>query len=388
MAAPLNRRAWIKRSTMLAGGTALLPSILNNLSATPYNKTSRSFLTDAEFSRFAPPGLKARLFANENPFGPSEKAKKAIVDAMTLSYQYPFQYEDELIKKIAAKQGLKDEMIQLGAGSTSLLYAAAAYYSKAGGGNIVSGDPSYTNLMEVAEELGSKWIKVPLTKEYKLDLDAMEKAVTDSTRLVYICNPNNPTATSVDSNKLKEFCERVSKKTMVFIDEAYIDYLPGTEAHSMVNLVKSGTNIIVARTFSKLHGFAGLRVGYMVAQPELIKAMELYCIGRSGLSATSIKAAIASYDDTEFLAGALQKTLTSKDFLYKTLKDEGYEYVPSDANFVLFPIKMEGNRFLGEMFKRGVGVRHWKFNDKDWCRVSIGTMDEMKAFADAFKEIS
>jgi histidinol-phosphate aminotransferase len=229
---------------------------------------------------------------------------------------------------------------------------------------------------------------VPLTKEYKLDLDAMEKAVTDSTRLVYICNPNNPTATSVDSNKLKEFCERVSKKTMVFVDEAYIDYLPGSEVHSMVSLVKNGTNIIVARTFSKLHGFAGLRVGYMMAQPELIKAMELYCIGRSGMSATSIKAAIASYDDTEFLAGALQKTLASKDFLYKTLKDEGYEYVPSDANFVLFPIKMEGNRFLGEMFKRGVGVRHWKFNDTDWCRVSIGTMDEMKAFADAFKEIS
>ena len=387
MAASLNRRAWIKKSTMLAGGTALLPSVWNNLSAAPEKIIKENFLSDAEFARLTPPDLKARLFANENPFGPSEKAKKAIVDAMNISYRYPFQFEDELIQKITAYEGVKEDMIQLGAGSTSLLFAAAAFYGKPGG-NIVSGNPSYNNLMEVSEEFGAKWVKIPLTADYKLDLDAMEKAVDSSTRLVYICNPNNPTGTTVDTNKLKAFCERVSKKAMVFVDEAYIDYLSDSKAASMISLVNNGTNIIVARTFSKLYGFAGLRVGYMIANAKLVKDIELYCIGRSGLSATSLKAAIASYRDEEFLSAAFRKTMASKEFLYTTLKGEGYDYIPSDANFVLFPIKMDGERFLEEMFKRGVGVRRWNFNDKNWCRVSIGTMEEMKAFADAFKEIS
>lgn len=387
MTASLNRRTWIKRSAMLAGGTALLPSLWNELSASPVHAGKSRFIPDAEWARWAPPGLKARLFANENPFGPSEKAKKAIVDAMDISYQYAFRLEEELRKKIADQEGLKEEGMQLGAGSSCLLYAAAVYYSK-GGGNIISGDPSYDDLPDTAEEFGAKWVKVPLTADYKLDLDAMEKAVDGSTRLVYICNPNNPTGTSLDTGRLKAFCERVSKKTMVFVDEAYIDYLPDPQSASVIDLVKNGTNIIVARTFSKLHGFAGLRVGYMAALPATLRSLEPYCIGKSGLSATSLKAAIASYTDKAFLADALQKTNASKDYLYRTLKEQGYEYIPSDANFVLFPIRMEGQRFLQEMFKRSVGVRQWRFNDRNWCRVSIGRMDEMEAFAAAFKEIS
>lgn len=388
MPASLNRRDWIRKSTMLAGGTALLPSLWNNLSASPPGTGQKTFISDLEYARWAPPDLKARLFANENPFGPSDKAKKAIVDAMNISYQYPFQFEDELVEKIAQQEALDNPgMVQLGAGSTSLLFATASCFSK-GGGSFISGDPSYEDLLITAQNLGAKWIKVPLTADYKLDLDAMEKAIDSSTRLVYICNPNNPTGTSVDAAKLRAFCERVSKKTMVFVDEAYIDYMPDPKANSMIDLVKKGTNIIVARTFSKLYGFAGLRVGYLIGIPETLKSMQLYCIGKTGLSATSLKAAIASYRDEEYLSSALKKTNESKKFLYKTLKDEGYDYIPSDTNFVLFPIKIDGDRFLGEMWKRGVGVRHWKFNDKNWCRVSIGRLDEMEAFAGAFKEIS
>lgn len=357
------------------------------MSAAPSQTGTRRFVSDAEWARWAPPGLKARLFANENPFGPSQKAKQAIMEAMDNSYQYAFQLQDELTRQLATQEGVENDMIQLGAGSSSLLYAAAAYYSR-NGGTIVSGDPTYDDLPETAEAFGARWVKVPLTADYKLDLDAMEKAIDASTRLVYICNPNNPTGTTVDASRLRAFCEKVSPKTMVFVDEAYIDYLPEPKAASVMDLVKKGANIIVARTFSKLHGFAGLRVGYLVALKATLKQLEPYCIGESGLAATSIKAAMASSTDTAFLADALKKTNASKDFLYKTLKEQGYEYIPSDTNFVLFPIRMEGQRFLQEMFKRGVGVRHWQFNNKSWCRVSIGRMDEMEAFAAAFKEIS
>jgi histidinol-phosphate aminotransferase len=192
----------------------------------------------------------------------------------------------------------------------------------------------------------------------------------------------------VDNAKLKSFCDRVSKKVTVFIDEAYIDYLDDPQGTTLIPMVNTGSNIIVARTFSKLYGFAGLRIGYVVTQPETIKKLSLYTEASMSISTTTLQAAIASYQDREFLDGALKKTIASKSYLYDVLKKEGYMYVPSSTNFVLFPIKMDGKQFTDEMMKRGVGVRFWKFNNQDWCRISIGRMDEMEAFASAFKEIS
>ena len=385
MATSMNRRNWLKTSSMLTGGLAFLPATWNKLEAAPVTPAG-NMLSEAEFLADVPPAIKARLSANENPFGPSDSAKKAISEALSSSYKYSFMENRALGEKISSKYGVNKEMIILGAGSTPLLRASAIHFSKEGG-NIVTGDPSYEDLPSHATSFNAKWVKVPLTADYKLDLDAMEKAVDANTKLVYICNPNNPTGTTLDSAKLKTFCERVSKKVPVFVDEAYIDYLPDPEAATVVDLVKSGHNIIVARTFSKLYGFAGLRIGYAITTPELLKQLELYnCDG--ALSSLSVKAAIATFDDKEYLKAALEKTMASKDYLYSVLKAEGYEYIPSSANFVMFPIKMDGRRFNEEMFKRSVSIRNWKFNKKDWCRVSIGTMDEMKTFAEAFKEIS
>ncbi|HEY0244782.1 MAG TPA: aminotransferase class I/II-fold pyridoxal phosphate-dependent enzyme, partial [Mucilaginibacter sp.] len=157
---------------------------------------------------------------------------------------------------------------------------------------------------------------------------------------------------------------------------------------TLMGAVKAGQNVIVARTFSKLYGFAGLRCGYFVGQPETLAAISKYTSSNMALSATTLAAAVAAYQETEFLQDALKKTLASKDFLYATLKKEGYDYIPSSANFVLFPIKMEGRKFSTEMGNRGVGIRTWSYNGKEYCRVSIGRMDEMQAFADAFKQLS
>lgn len=392
MAASMNRRKWLKASTLLAGGLPLVSGTLSSLSTsaaprhTPGIIHSES-MSDAEYFESAPPEIKARLSANENPFGPSDKAKKAIEEALSTSYQYPFAYTKQLEDKITTFEGLAKGTVMTAAGSSPLLLAAALYYSKAGG-TIISGDPSYDDLPSHAKAVGAKLVKVPLTTDYKLDLDAMEKAIDSSTTLVYICNPNNPTGTVLDTDKLKAFCERASKKVPVFIDEAYIDYMPDPQATTMMSGIKSGQNIIVARTFSKLYGFAGLRVGYIASQPEILKNLRAYTVGSMSISAPSIRAALAAYQDKDFMQDALRKTFASRDFLYKTLKEEGYEAIPSSANFVMFPLKMEGQRFIQEMANKGVGVRQWKFVGKDWCRVSIGRMDEMQAFADAFKSLS
>ncbi|MGN6180374.1 MAG: pyridoxal phosphate-dependent aminotransferase [Mucilaginibacter sp.] len=390
MANSLNRRNWIKSSALMAGGLALASGTLNKLAAMPVIKKlgiNPKPATDETVLLQAPPAMKARLLANENPFGPSAAAKKAITDSLDTSYQYAFMQMGVLAGKIAKYEGISQTNIMLNSGSTPLLHAAAMHFSK-GGKNIITGDPSYEDLPSAAKEHGGNWIKVPLTKDYKLDLDAMEAKVDDNTGLVYICNPNNPTATVVDTQKLKDFCERVSKKTMVFVDEAYIDYLPDPQGTTCIGCIKAGQNIIVARTFSKLYGFAGLRCGYIVAQPQTIKMLSIYTPGAFNLSATTMAAAIAAYQETDYMKDALQKTIASREHLYGTLKKEGYDYIPSSANFVMFPLKMEGNKFVNEMFKRGVGVRNWKLNGADWCRVSIGRMDEMEAFAAAFKELS
>ena len=386
MSTPMNRRAWLKAASLVTGGLALVPAGLNHLSANPYVPSPRR-VSDFAIGGEAQPVLKARLFANENPFGPSEKAKQAIVEALGSCYQYPMRGIEELAGKIAAYEGVDEKMVILGAGSSSLL-AGFALKASIGGGNIVSADPSYDDLLERAEQLKLKWVKVPLTAEYKLDLDAMEKAVNAQTKLVYICNPNNPTGTSLDTDKLRSFCERVSKKTMVFVDEAYIDYLPNPKAASMVDCVKKGQNVVVARTFSKLYGFAGLRVGYAITAPGFSEKLEPYYSGMWCMSGVAVQAALAAYQDRTFLDNALQKTLASRDYLYTVLKGEGYSYIPSSGNFVMFPINMPGKRFTEEMMKRGVGLRSWEFNNKHWCRISIGRMDEMEAFAAAFKEIS
>jgi histidinol-phosphate aminotransferase len=244
------------------------------------------------------------------------------------------------------------------------------------------------SLVRSAQNVGAEWETVPLTKEYVHDLNRLADAVSDEHSLVYICNPNNPTGTSINPDELRSFCKEVSKKKPIFIDEAYIDYTPDPDKYSMMDLVAEGYNLIVTRTFSKLHAFAGLRIGYTVALPEVITEMSKFSNGGGNIASTSIAAAIASYQDTEYHAYAREMNTKSKEFLYKTLEDAGYEYVPSDTNFVLFPLKMDSKRFQGEMMKRGVGVRSWSFDNKEWCRVSIGTMESMEYFAEAFNELS
>lgn len=410
----INRREWLKTTALFSGGLAMLPGMLQAATLTTGTAGTVSGLqadafqpgltlnglqgdamspltglqADAASAAGVPGVLKARLFANENPFGPSSVAKKAMMDSIDIGYQYSFMLNKDLEAKICAYEGLDPKMLMTSAGSSPLLLGTAITLLS-NGGNIVSADPTYDDLPTRCEKMKATWIKVPLKADYTHDLDAMEKAITPETKLVYICNPNNPTGTIVDVAKLKSFCERVSKKVPVFVDEAYIDYLPDPAATTLIEGVKKGQNLIIARTFSKVYGLAGLRIGYVIAQPAMIELLGHYAAaGGYALSLPAITAALVSYNDKPYIDEVKQKMEASKQFLYDTLKREGYTYIPSYTNFVMFPLKMEGERFVEEMKKRGVGLRNWKLNNQDWCRISIGRMDEMQAFAAAFKELS
>ncbi|GAB5408447.1 MAG: histidinol-phosphate transaminase [Balneolaceae bacterium] len=393
MARNMNRKDWIKSSgAFFAGGMSLMttgfvPTIKSTNEIKKMISSSRYFISDEEYDRIAPQQLDARLNANENPFGPSQKAKEALIKAIDSGNRYSFGPLRELVGKISEHEGITNDQILLAAGSSPILTAGAIYYSQLGG-NIVTGDPSYSDMPRRIEEFGGEVRWVPLTSEFKLDLEAMESKIDENTNMVYICNPNNPTATVLDASELMTFCKRVSKKTTVFIDEAYIEYMEDMDAMSMMSLVKDGYDVIIARTFSKLYGFAGLRVGYMVAPEKIIEAFDPYTRGGMSISATSGAAALAAYLDEEYMSMIRTKTKDGKEFLYQTLKKNGYEYIPSATNFAMFPINMDTKRFREEMWKRGVGIRTWDFEDKNWCRVTIGTMKDMEAFASAFTQIS
>ncbi|MBU2995267.1 histidinol-phosphate aminotransferase family protein [Cellulophaga baltica] len=394
MKTKVNRRDWLKRGALTAAGVVAAPYLSygafasepldldaqGNISYTPFFK---EFLPE---NATKPLELAAKLNANENPYGPSSKAIAAIGENAYRGNRYAWTELFDLMDKIALEEGVTQENIMMGPGSSDLLEKTAMVFFQHGG-NIVSADPSYMSLIKVAQATGAEWKAIPLKPDWSHDLKAMEAAIDSETKLVYICNPNNPTGSMTDHDELLDFCKRVSDKVPIFVDEAYLGFLGDSAAKSMVSLIKEGKNIIVARTFSKIHGMAGLRVGYAVALPETLGIIQKITRGGMGISFPSIYAATASMDDTEFQNKSRDLNKECREYVYTELDRMGFKYVPSSTSFIIFPIEMEGKKFLEKMTAQKVGVRAFEFFDKNWCRVSMGTMDEMKLFTTALEKV-
>lgn len=390
MATTINRRSWIKSGLIAAGGITLAPGI-SWASSTSRRADTKSVIWEVDDPSYRndAPALRARLNANENPYGPSPQVKQAIAESISSGNRYGHGDAMTLIGMIAEKEGVSPECVMLGPGSTDLLEKTAiSLFVK--GGNIVSADPSYMSIVNTAQAIGATWKAVPLTADYSHDLNAMEKAVDRNTKLVYVCNPNNPMGSVTNADELKSYCRKVSKKVPVFVDEAYLEFLGDPDANTMVGLVSEGHDVIVARTFSKIHSMAGLRVGYIVARPERIKGITDMVRSTMGLCVTSIKGAIASMQDMDFCAKCKLLITASREYLCRELEALGYKYVPSYANFVIFPLKdgVDGGQFMSALMAQGVGVRMYSFHGQPWCRVSMGTMEEMQLFMDAFKMVT
>ena len=190
-----------------------------------------------------------------------------------------------------------------------------------------------------------------------------------------------------DHAELVDFCSRVSEKTPIFVDEAYLGFLDDATKKSMVSLINEGKNVIIARTFSKIQGMAGLRVGYVVAQPETLDIIQKITRGGMGISLPSVYAAMASMEDVAFKDKSRKLNKECREYVYENLNRLGFEYVPSSTSFIIFPIEMDGKPFLEKMTAEGVGVRAFEIYGKNWCRVSMGTMDEMKLFTAALEKV-
>ncbi len=332
--------------------------------------------------------LSARLLANENPFGPSPMAKLAIMESVGMGNRYGHGDANKLMEILAEKEGVDKEQIILGPGSTDILEKTAIVMFRKGG-NVVSADPAYMSLIKTAQAFEAEWRSVKCTKDWAHDLEGMQKAIDADTKLVYICNPNNPTGTLTDAGKLRAFCAEAAEKAPVFVDEAYLEFLPPDQQQSMVQLVQEGKNVIVARTFSKIHGMAGLRLGYGIAQPETLEKIRRMVRTTMGLNVTSLRGGMASLEDKNFLDNSRKWTAESRDYTFEKLTSLGFDPIPSHTSFMLFPLQegINGEEFLEKMFSQGVGVRFFEIHDKPYCRVSMGTLDEMALFVKGFKKV-
>lgn len=395
MTQKLNRRNLLKSGLLTLGGIAVAPHLKAGafanapLSLDHSNRIYRSPLVREHFLDEQPDLNKmiAKLNANENPYGPPAAAKQAVIDSVGGGNRYAWRELTDLVDKIAKKEGVPTNHIMMGPGSSDLLEKVAIVLFK-DGGNVVSADPSYMSLMSVAQAVGAKWKAVPCTSDWSHDLKAMEAAVDKDTKLVYICNPNNPVGMITSGKDLLDFCSRVSEKVPVFVDEAYIELAVGADTESMVSLLQKKKNVIVARTFSKIMGMAGLRIGYIAALPSFLDKIQDITRGGMGIAYTSIAAASAAMDDKNFQDSTRKMNHEAKQYLLTNLDKMSYKYIPSYTNFVIFPINIGGKEFLGKMAAKGVMVRSFDIQNKPWCRVSIGTMDEMKMFVGALQDIS
>lgn len=373
MATQFDRRSWL-RTAGLAGAF----SMLGGANALAGEASSLRIV-----SNNTPKGP-LRLSANENPYGPSDKVKQAIMDGFGEACRYPYALNRELTELIAKKHGVPTDYVVLTAGSGEGLKTAGLTYGLHGA-EIVAAQPTFLALLDYAQQFGAYVHYVPLDDKLVHDLDAMERRMTNNTRMVFVCNPNNPTGTILSASRMKDFCASMSKQTVVFADEAYFDYITEPNYPSMVELVKQGMNVIVSRTFSKVYGMAGIRVGYLIARPDIARRMQQNSM--AGVSVPAILAAKAAMEDAEFYKFSLQKNAECKNIMYKALDELKLPYVQSHANFVFFNTGKDVQEMNKMMADKGILVGRPFPPLTKWLRVSTGKVEEVQAFAKALKEV-
>ena len=331
------------------------------------------------------------MSSNENPYGPSPKALKAITDGFEFVCRYPDEHADLLIEAIAKHTGVSADHVLLGAGSGEILrvcanaFTGAATDREAGGGNLVVADPTFEAIIGHAQRRGAEVVKVPLTSSFAHDLPQMSAAAKGG--LVYVCNPNNPTASLTPKGAVRELITSAPRDTMILVDEAYHHYVDDADYETVIPLIKDHPNLIVARTFSKIYGMAGMRCGYALAQPEVIERMRPHALN-DAVNITALVAATASLNDPSQVANGKRLNDEARAVVLKELTARGYEHIPSHANFVMVNVKRPVVPLIQAMRERKVQVGRLFPTLPNHMRVTIGKKAEMERFLTAFRDVT
>lgn len=339
-------------------------------------------------SRATAPVNVVRLSSNENPYGPSQSALKAMTDGFSLAWRYPDEHADALVDELARLNNVTADQILLGDGSGEILKLGAVAFTNKDK-KIVIANPTFEAIGRHASVSRAEVVKIDLTSNYSHDLPKTLAAANDpagSAGLVYICNPNNPTASITPKNDLAEFLAKVSPATIVMVDEAYHHYVESKDYESVIPLVKQYPNLIVARTFSKIYGMAGLRCGYCVTQRANIERMRAHQVWDS-VNIMALVAALASLKDADHVDRFRKMNSEVKKSVCADLDALGYHYIPSHANFMMIDLRRDARPVISDLRTRGVEVGRLFPALPNFMRVTIGTAPEMKVFIDSFKQV-
>jgi len=315
-----------------------------------------------------------KLASNENPLGPSPKAIQAIRDYAPQVHLYPDGGAYYLKQELAKHIKVSPENIIVGNGSDEIISIITRVFIQKGD-QAIMGYPSFLMYSIDTKLSQGEIISVPL-KEFRLDISGIIEALTPKTKLIFISNPNNPTGTIVKREEMEKLLEKLSPNVLVICDEAYYEYVDDPEYPDTISWVKEGRNIITLRTFSKIYGLAGLRVGYGVARKEIIWILNK---ARPPFNVNSLAqvAACASLQDKEHLEKSKNLVKEEKKFLYKSFEELGIPFIPTQANFILINTGEETEKIVNSLLKKGIIVRSMKaYNLPDYIRLTIGTREQ------------
>lgn len=325
-----------------------------------------------------------RLCYNENPLGPSPAAIDAIREQAELAHRYPDWFAESLMSALAARYNISSSNVICGSGGTEMLRLCAMSFTQPGK-NVVVPNPSYSQFPSDAQLFGASVQNVNLNRNYVVDLEAMRSRVNSNTTAVCITNPNNPTGTIVDPAQLEDFVDDLPSGVVTIIDEAYLEYISDRQYPSAIEMVRSGKNVVVVKTFSKVHGLAGARIGFAVGREASISSMRTRQYIAT-VSRPSLAAALAALGEDYHVFRTVELASAVKDYCFQRFHGMGLEYIPSEASFFMVNVRRDADNIRAQLANLGYYVRTgWGM--PNYLRVSSGTMEEMKGFVAALLQI-
>jgi histidinol-phosphate aminotransferase len=367
----MRRRAFLHSGLVAAAGAAA--GTLAPGAAAGIGRAGRGYRQDGVL----------RLNSNENALGPPESARRAMIDGLGASNRYTHPVVAELIPILAAHHDVDEASVVLGNGSTELLRMAVQAMVPAGG-RVVVADPTFEHVERYAAPFGLEVVKVPLTAGYAHDLGRMRDAAGSGPALVYVCNPNNPTGSLTASAEVATWLDEAGDEVVFLVDEAYFEYVDHPAYRSMLDRALRRPNAIVIRTFSKIYGLAGLRIGYGLAHPALARRIGAFT-GFSNMNQMALRAARACLGDPAWLERSAAANEEARRITYAVLDELGLERIPSHTNFVMHRVPGDVSAYRRRMAERGVRVGRPFPPMTGWNRLSFGLPEEMARFAEVLR---
>ncbi|SJZ54689.1 histidinol-phosphate transaminase [Selenihalanaerobacter shriftii] len=326
-----------------------------------------------------------KLASNENPIGPSDKAIEVMQETAKSVHIYPDGNCHSLRKALSEKLAVKEDQLIFGNGSDGLLSLIAEAFVNPED-EVLMAEPSFSQYEFVTNVMGGELISVPLDN-YTYDLPALLDAINENTKMIFVCNPNNPTGTVVPEKEVKEFLAKVPEDIIVIMDEAYNEYVTVDEYPETINYLNDYDNLIILRTFSKAYGLAGLRIGYGIANKELIGYMDRV---RHPFNVNLIaqRAAVAALEDETHLNKSREVNAKGKEYLYQEFERLNLDYVTTETNFILVDVKEDAGEISDKILQRGVIIRNAQaFGYETMIRVTIGTEEQNQQFINNLEKV-